>query len=160
MKIGDIMEWAECVGVIGAGECTDSVYGLARKVGYEIGKRGWMLICGGLGGVMEGSARGCQEAGGLTVGLLPGLEKASANPYITISLPTGLEEGRNLLLVRAADVLISIGGSYGTLSEIALGLKMDKPVIGLETWKDIKGIHYVSDPQEAIQSVTKFLSSG
>ena len=107
---------------------------------------------------MEGSARGCLEAGGVTVGLLPGLEKASANPYIKIPIPTGLDEGRNLLLVRAADVLISIGGAYGTLSEIALALKMNKPVVGLETWKDIQGVHYVSDTQEAIHRVTKFMS--
>lgn len=152
------MEWAGYVGVIGAGACDDSIYGLARRVGREIGERGWILICGGLGGVMEGSARGCLEAGGVTVGLLPGLEKAAANPYIKIPIPTGLEEGRNLLLVRAADVLISIGGAYGTLSEIALALKMNKPVVGLDTWKDIQGVHYVSDTQEAIQRVTKFMS--
>jgi uncharacterized protein (TIGR00725 family) len=159
-KKGDTMEWTEYVGVIGAGDCSDTIYGLAREIGYEIGKRGWMLVCGGLSGVMEGAAKGCHEAGGVTVGLLPGLEKASANPYIKIPIPTGLDEGRNLLLVRTADVLISIAGGYGTLSEIALALKMNKPVIGLETWKDIRGVHYVSEPKEAIYLVTKFLSPG
>ena len=116
------------------------------------------MVCGGMGGVMEGAARGCYEAGGMTVGLLPGLEKTSANPYIKIPIPTGLDEGRNLVLVRTADALISIAGGYGTLSEIALALKMNKPVIGLETWKDIGGVHYVSSPQEAIHSVTYILS--
>ena len=152
------MERTEYVGVIGAGECPDTVYGLAKEVGYAIGKRGWMLVCGGLGGVMEGAAKGCHEAGGVTVGLLPGLEKISANPYITVPIPTGLGEGRNLVLVRTADVLISIAGGYGTLSEIALALKMNKVVIGLETWKDIRGVRYVSNPKDAIHSVDRILS--
>ena len=152
------MEWSAYVGVVGAGDCSDSVYDLARQVGDGIGKRGWIMVCGGMGGVMEGAARGCYEAGGMTVGLLPGLEKTSANPYIKIPIPTGLDEGRNLVLVRTADALISIAGGYGTLSEIALALKMNKPVIGLETWKDIGGVHYVSSPQEAIHSVTYILS--
>ena len=152
------MEGTEYVGVIGAGECSDIIYGLAWQVGYGIGKRGWILVCGGLGGVMEGASKGCREAGGVTIGLLPGLEKASANPYIEIPIATGLEEGRNLVLVRTADVLISIAGGYGTLSEIALALKMKKPVIGLETWKDIRGVHYVSSPQETIHSANSILS--
>jgi uncharacterized protein (TIGR00725 family) len=151
------MEVPKYIGVIGAGECSESIYGLAREVGLEIGKRGWVLVCGGLGGVMEASARGCTEAGGLTVGILPGLEKASANAYIKIPLPTGLGEGRNLLVVRAAEVLISIAGGYGTLAEIALALKMDKPVIGLETWPDIPGIRYVSDCREAMQWVSNLV---
>ena len=109
---------------------------------------------------MEASARGCKEAGGLTVGILPGLEKGSANAYIKVPLATGLGEGRNLLVVRAADVLIAVAGGYGTLSEIALALKMNKPVIGLETWANIQGIRYVSDPREAMQWASKFLSPG
>lgn len=152
------MEWTQYVGVIGAGDCSDNTYETARRVGDEIGKRGWILVCGGLGGVMEGAARGCHEARGMTVGLLPGLEKASANPYIKIPIPTGLGEGRNLVLVRTADILISIAGGYGTLSEIALALKLNKPVIGLETWKDIRGVHYASSPREAMDWVTRILS--
>ena len=149
------MEKSIYVGVIGAGKCSDSTYRIAGNLGFEIGKRGWIMVCGGLGGVMEGAAKGCMEAGGMTVGILPGLERDTANPYIKIPLPTGLGEGRNLLVVRASDVLISISGGYGTLSEIALALKMNKPVVGLGTWKDIKGIHYVSDPLEAIQKVSE-----
>ena len=141
------------VGVIGSGECPDSIYRLASDVGFEVGRKGWILVCGGLGGVMEGAAKGCVEAGGNTVGILPGLKKSSANPYINIAIPTGLGDGRNLLVVRASDVLISVAGGYGTLSEIALALKMKRPVIGLKTWKDIEGIHYVSDPPEAIQRI-------
>lgn len=114
-------------------------------------------MCGGLGGVMEGAARGCMEAGGMTLGILPGLERGSANPYIQVALPTGLGDGRNLLVVRASDVLVAVAGGYGTLSEIALALKAGKPVIGLDTWKDIPGIHYAKDPMEAAGLVTTLL---
>lgn len=145
------------IGVIGAGDCSDAIAGLARDVGFEIGRRGWILICGGLGGVMTAAARGCVEAGGTTVGILPGMDKDSANPYISIPLPTGLYDGRNLLVVRASDVLIAISGGYGTLSEIALALKGGKPVIGLETWKDISGVRYVASAQEAIQAAASLL---
>lgn len=151
------MERPHHIGIIGTGTCPDTTYQLARNLGFEIGKRGWLLICGGLGGVMEGAARGCAEAGGLTVGLLPGLTKQSANPFIRIPIPTGLGDGRNLLVVRASDVVVAIAGGYGTLSEIALALKINKPVIGLDTWKEISGIHYVTDHREAIRSVIQFL---
>ncbi|MFH1351294.1 MAG: TIGR00725 family protein [Pseudomonadota bacterium] len=146
------------VGIIGAGACSDSVYEVARNVGHQIGQKGWVLVCGGLGGVMEGAARGCSEAGGMTVGILPGFERDHANPYIKISLPTGLGEGRNLLVVRASDSLVSIAGGYGTLSEIGLALKMKKPVVGLMTWEGIVGIQYVSDPNEAIQKISELAS--
>ena len=152
------MEVTEYIGVIGAGDCSETIYRLAEKLGFEIGKKGWIVVCGGLGGVMEGAARGCVEAGGTTIGILPGLDKRNANPYIKIPIPTGLGEGRNLLVVRASDLLVSISGGFGTLSEIALALKMNKPVIGLETWKNIEGVQYVGAPQEAIEVVTRYLS--
>lgn len=104
---------------------------------------------------MEAAARGCTEAGGTTVGILPGLDKSSANLYIKIPLATGMGEGRNLLVVRASDVLVAVSGGYGTLSEMALALKTHKPVIGLETWKDIQNVQYVSDPEEAIQKISE-----
>jgi len=145
------------IGVIGAGKCPDAIYRTAMNVGFEIGKRGWNLVCGGLGGVMEGAAKGCMEAGGMTIGILPGLKKESANPYIRMPIPTGLGDGRNLLVVRASDILIAIAGGHGTLSEIALALKSKKPVIGLETWNDIKGVLYVPDCQAAIRTVNEIL---
>jgi len=151
------MEMTKYVGVIGAGDCPDATGAIAREVGYEIGRRGWTLVCGGLGGVMRAAAKGCAEAGGTTVGILPGLDRGTANPYIQIALPTGLGEGRNLLVVRASDILIAIAGGYGTLSEIALALKGGKPVIGLETWHHISGIRHVTNPQEAIQAAASLL---
>jgi len=153
------MEKSFYIGVIGAGTCDDITYKVARDVGFEIGKRRWTLICGGLGGVMEGAAKGCSEAGGMTVGILPGLKRESANPYIRLPIPTGLGDGRNLLVVRASDILVAIEGGYGTLSEIALALKTNKPVIGLETWRDINGVYYASDFRNAIHTVEKILRS-
>jgi uncharacterized protein (TIGR00725 family) len=93
----------------------------------------------------------------MTVGILPGLDRRSANPYVNIAVPTGLGDGRNLLVVRSSDILVAVSGGYGTLSEIALALKADKPVIGLETWKDIPGVHYAVDHLEAVQLITTLL---
>jgi len=152
------MDRTRYVGVIGAGTCSDAVYELAREVGYEIGKRDWILVCGGLGGVMEGAARGCLEAGGRTVGILPGPDREDANPYISIALPTGFGEARNVLVVRASDVLIAVAGGYGTLSEIGLALKMGRGVIGLKTWQGIQGIEFATTPSEAIEMVLRRLS--
>ena len=145
------------IGVIGAGICPDRTYDLARDVGFEIGKNGWTLVCGGLEGVMEGAAKGCTEAGGMTIGILPGLDRDTANPYIRVPIPTGLGDGRNLLVVRASDILVAIAGGHGTLSEIALALKTEKPVIGLETWNDINGVLYASDYRDAIQKIEEIL---
>jgi uncharacterized protein (TIGR00725 family) len=153
------MNQRKYLGVIGAGECSEETFEQAREIGRLAGQIGWTLICGGLGGVMEGAARGCLEAGGLTVGLLPGVERSAANPFITIAIPTGLGEGRNLLVVRASDALIAVSGGYGTLSEIAFALKAGKTVIGLQTWKEIEGVQHVSTAAEAIERV-RFVLSG
>ncbi|MBW2104964.1 MAG: TIGR00725 family protein, partial [Deltaproteobacteria bacterium] len=136
------------IGVIGAGECSPYIYNQASELGHLIGKNGWVLFCGGLGGVMEGAAKGCYQSGGITVGILPGKEKDSANPFITLPIATGLGEGRNLLVVRASDVVVAIAGGYGTLSEIGFALKIGKPVIGLQTWPGIDGIDYVETPKQ------------
>jgi uncharacterized protein (TIGR00725 family) len=92
------------------------------------------VVCGGGGGVMEAVCRGAMSAGGTTVGLLPGLDRAGGNPHLSVSVPTGMGQGRNLLLVRSSDALVAVGGGFGTLSEIALALRTGTPVIGLATW--------------------------
>ena len=138
------------IGVIGAGSCDTHAYALAREIGYQIGQNGWILVCGGLGGVMEAAARGCTEARGMTVGILPGLDHSAANQYIRVPIPTGLGEARNALVVRASHALVAISGGYGTLSEIALGLKTGKPVFGLETWQGIEGVRYAESPSHVI----------
>jgi hypothetical protein len=122
------------IGVIGAGTCTSEVASLAYDVGKLIAHNSAILVCGGLGGVMEHASRGARDAGGLTVGILPGFDMTDANPYIDIAIPTGLSHARNVLVVRSSMAVIAVQGSYGTLSEIAIALKLEKPVIGLNTW--------------------------
>ena len=132
--------------VIGPG---DEPIVAAAEVGRLLAERGAVLVCGGLGGVMEGACRGAKEAGGLTVGILPGGDRADANPFVDVVLPTGLGEARNALLVEAADVAIAIGRGYGTLSEVALALKAGKRVIGLDTW-EIEGVTAAEGPEAAV----------
>ena len=145
------------VGVIGAGSCSVAEADQARIVGRLIARRGWALLCGGLGGVMEAACQGAAEEGGLTVGILPGTDAASANPYVRLSLPTGLDYARNVVLVRASQALIAIAGEYGTLSEIAIGLKLGKPIAALGSWPDIEGLSQVSLPEEAVALVAHHL---
>jgi uncharacterized protein (TIGR00725 family) len=111
---------------------------------------GATLVCGGLGGVMEGACRGAREGGGQTVGILPGQDKAQANRYVDIPIVTDLGQARNVLVVRNSDLLIAISGGYGTLSEISIALKIGKPVIGLATWPNIDGVQYVGTADEAL----------
>lgn len=138
------------IGVIGAGSCNEDIYELAHEVGVGIAKMGAILVCGGLGGVMEGACRGACEVGGQTVGILPGPDRAHANPYVTIPIVTDLGHARNVLIVRSSDLLIAISGGYGTLSEISIGLKLKKPVIGLSTWPNIGEVKYVATSEEAL----------
>ncbi len=142
------------IGVIGAGQHNEDTDRTAFEVGVEVARSGAVLICGGLGGVMESAARGAREEKGMTVGILPGPNKAEANPFIQIPIPTDLGHARNAVVVRASDAVIAIGGGYGTLSEIALALKMGKPVVGLNTW-DIPGVHPVTNAQEAVRVALK-----
>ena len=121
----------------------------AAEVGRLIAERGAVLVCGGRGGAMEAACRGAKEVGGLTVGILPGPDRSEANPFVDVVLPTGLGEARNALVVGAADVVIAIGGGYGTLSEIALALKVGKRVIGLGTW-EIEGVVAAESPEAAV----------
>jgi uncharacterized protein (TIGR00725 family) len=107
-----------------------------------------VVVCGGLGGVMEAACRGAKEAGGQTVGILPGSDRAAANEFVDVAIPTGLGEARNALVVRAADALIAVGGGYGTLSEIALALKAGKRVVGVDSW-EIDGVVVTADPVAA-----------
>lgn len=107
---------------------------------------------------MEAACRGARGAGGTSLGLLPGADRADANPDVSVAVPTGLGEARNALVVRAADALVAIGGSYGTLSEVALALRAGKPVIGLGTW-DIDGVQVASDPEAAVRAAFDSLSA-
>lgn len=142
------------VAVVGGHKCSEEVYSLAQETGKLIAKRGWVLICGGLSGVMEAACKGAKEEGGLTVGILPGYDGREANNYLDVKIPTGLGYARNILVVRACDVIIAIDGEYGTLSEIAFAFSEGKQVYGINTW-DIKGIQEVKTPQQAIEKIGK-----
>jgi len=122
------------VGVAGASRPEPPLLDQAEVLGRRLGEAGAVVVCGGGPGVMEAVCRGAQSVGGTTIGLLPGLDRAEGNPYLTVSIPTGLGQGRNLLLVRSSDAVIAVGGGFGTLSEIALALRTGTPVIGLATW--------------------------
>ena len=144
------------IAVLGPHDCSESERVLGIAVGAEIARRGAVLICGGLGGMMEAAARGAHKQGGLTVGILPGDRADGANAFITLPLPTGLGAIRNAVIVRASDAVIAIRGGYGTLSEIAFALRLGVPVVGLKTWSVAKdgqtdeGIHTVETPEEAV----------
>lgn len=137
------------VAVVGAGEYEEKRCDLAREMGRKIAEHGHVLITGGLGGVMEAATQGAREAGGVTVGILPG-EKETANRYVSVAIGTGMGHGRNAIIVRSADVVIALPGLYGTLSEIALALKMDKMVIDLGDW-NVDGMLKATSPEEAIK---------
>jgi hypothetical protein len=140
------------VAVVGPGDATAEERAVAEEVGRELGRRGAVVVCGGLGGVMEAACRGAREEGGTTVGILPGAERDGANEFVDIALSTGLGEARNVLVVRAADSLVAVGGGFGTLSEIALALKAGKPVIGLGTWELGAGIQAAESAVEAVDA--------
>lgn len=139
------------IAVIGGGDCSKDICKLAEEVGERIAKAGAVLVCGGLGGVMEAASKGAKKQGGTTIGILPGIDKSQANSYIDFPIVTGLGEGRNLLVVRNSDVVIALPGEYGTLSEIAFCLKLGKPIIGLSTWDVSEDIIKAKNPEEAIR---------
>jgi len=136
------------IAVTGAAEANGTEYAAAREVGRLLAENGTVLVCGGLAGVMEAACRGCREGGGTTVGILPGT--GGENPYIAIAIRTGLGHARNILVARSGDAMIAIGGGYGTLSEIAIALKIGCPVFGLGTW-DIPGVVPCGSPGEAVR---------
>lgn len=139
------------VGVIGSGSCSPREGLLAYEVGAEIARRGALLVCGGLGGVMEQACRGCMEAGGVTLGILPGTRRKEANPYVSYALTTGMGEMRNFLVVRCSDVLIAVTGGYGTLSEASIALKEGKKVVALQFPFALPDTLRAGSPVEAVE---------
>ncbi|WP_421735834.1 TIGR00725 family protein [Cellulomonas sp.] len=123
------------VGVVGPSDASLDELDAAEELGRGLAQRGQVVVCGGLGGVMAAVSRGAAAAGGTVVGLLPGSDRADANPDLTVAIPTGLGELRNALLVRSSDVVVSVGGSWGTLSEVALAVRTGVPVIAIGGWR-------------------------
>ena len=138
------------VAVVGASEATATDIEDAEQVGRLLGASGAIVVCGGRGGVMAAASRGAAGAGGMVIGMLPGDGRDDANEWVTVAIPTGIGELRNGLIVRTADAMVAVGGAYGTLSEIALGLHSGLKVYGLHTW-EIEGIEKVATPGEAVQ---------
>jgi uncharacterized protein (TIGR00725 family) len=153
------------IAVLGPGTCNEATAAFAREVGRLLAQHGVTLICGGRGGVMEAACRGAKEAGGVTIGILPGESAAEANPFVTIPIVTGLGEARNLIIVRSARAVIAVGGEYGTLSEIAFALKFGVPIIGLRSWRLARGdvpdrmIIETETPEAAVAAALQAMTS-
>ncbi len=144
------------IGVIGASSCDEFLGSVAEKTGRLIAENGWILITGGMGGVMEYASKGAKSKNGLVVGIIPSDKKDDGNPYMDIKIITGMNEARNQIIVLSADFLIAIGGGYGTLSEIAFGLKREKYIFGINTW-EIEGVKKVNTPEEAIERIKELI---
>jgi uncharacterized protein (TIGR00725 family) len=153
------------IGVIGGSEVSAPIACLAEEVGREIARRGAALVCGGMGGVMEAACKGTSEAGGLTIGILPGDSRREANPYVKIPIITGIGYARNVAVVKTSQAVIAIDGSYGTLTEIAYALQSGIPMIGLGTWsisrdgKTDKNIIIAKNPAEAVDKAMKLVEN-
>lgn len=151
------------IAVIGGGDVTPPVAAIAEEVGREIARHSAVLLCGGLGGVMEAACRGADGEGGLTVGILPGDDRRVANPYVRIPIATGIGYARNAAVAKSAQAVIAIDGSYGTLTEIAYALQGGIPVIGLDTWsiaidgREDTRIIRAGSPGEAVEKALELI---
>jgi uncharacterized protein (TIGR00725 family) len=140
------------VAVVGSGTATGELYERAREVGRLVAKRGGVVVCGGLSGVMEAAARGAAEAGGTAIGILPDEDRGRANGYLSYSVATGAGQARNLAVVCSGDVVIAVGGEYGTLSEMGLALKVGRSVVALEGWDLGDHVSVAASPAEAVEA--------
>ncbi|MGH7274528.1 MAG: TIGR00725 family protein [Nitrospiria bacterium] len=145
------------IGVIGSSKCGPQLARMAEEVGRRIAEGGGILVCGGLGGVMQAAAMGAKQAGGQTIGILPDDKAETANPYIDFPISTGMGYARNVIIVKTADVLIAVEGKYGTLSEVAYALIFDKPLISLGSWEVDPKVLRAKDPQEAVEMAFRAL---
>ncbi len=139
------------IGVIGGAACSQSQAEAAYRVGSLIAQSRGILICGGMGGVMEAACRGAWDHGGITVGILPGSSVREGNDFLTVPLATGMGYARNVLVVLSSQALIAVGGKYGTLSELAYAAQFGVPVFGLSTWKLRLPMKHVRSPAEAVR---------
>ncbi|MGH7814353.1 MAG: TIGR00725 family protein [Candidatus Binataceae bacterium] len=137
------------IAVIGAGDAPPALCEAAREVGREIATRGAVLICGGRVGVMEAAAAGAQEAGGHTIGILPGYDRSAANQHIEYVIATGMGEARNAIIVASADAIVALAGEGGTLAEIGFAKKLGKPLVALNSWHEIDGLYRAKPPADA-----------
>lgn len=147
------------ISVIGASEASPELAALAEEIGFEIARRNHILVCGGLGGVMDAAAKGANRADGVSLGILPGDTRQSASKYLTLSIPTSMSHGRNFLVVLSGDGVIAVDGEFGTLSEIAFAVKLGKPLVIMEGWGIDKISHapgiasYAKTAKEAVDMI-------
>ncbi|MFQ6617906.1 MAG: TIGR00725 family protein [Fidelibacterota bacterium] len=146
----ELIRGRKFIAVIGGSTCPGEILELAEQVGEEIAKFNGILVCGGLGGVMEASCRGAKSFGGVTIGILPGDDPADANPFVDIPIATGMGISRNQIIIKSSNAAVAIDGKYGTLSEICFCLQLNVPVIGLRTW-DIEGVIPSDTAKEAVR---------
>jgi uncharacterized protein (TIGR00725 family) len=158
---------APWIAIVGPGrDATPAELAEAEAAGAAVAEAGGILVCGGLGGVMEAACRGARSCGGMTVGLLPGHDREEANGWVALALPTGLGEARNALIVRAASAVVAIGGGWGTLSEIALALRAGVPVLGVGTWElaragvPAEGVTAMDDGRAAVDEALRRVGHG
>ncbi len=149
------MRRARVISVIGAGNAPATLRRLAYQAGREIARRGAVLACGGRGGVMEAAAAGARAAGGHTIGILPGYDRAEANRHIEFAIATGMGEARNAIVVASADAVIALAGEGGTLAEIGYAIKMKKPVVAVAAWAEIAGLEHANSPADAVACALK-----
>jgi uncharacterized protein (TIGR00725 family) len=145
------------VSVVGSGTASGELYEMAWEIGRLVAERGGTLICGGRSGVMEAAARGATEAGGTAIGILPDEDRTRANEYLSYSIATGTGHARNLAVVCSGDVVIAVGGEYGTLSEIGLARKVGRPVVALRGWELGEHVSVASSPEKAVEAAFGFL---
>ena len=138
------------VAIVGSGAATGDLYEKAREVGRLVAERGGIVVCGGLSGVMEAAARGAMEGGGTTIGILPDEDRGRANGYLSLSVASGMGQARNLAVVCSGDVVVAVGGEYGTLSEVGLALKVGRPVVSLGSWDLGDHVVVAATPREAV----------
>lgn len=143
------------ISVVGAGKCSKKLQELAELVGRTIAEHDAVLLCGGLGGVMEAAARGAKSAGGATIGIIPTDRKSDANEYLDYVIVTGMGEGRNMLVAKSADAMIALPGKYGTLTEMAFALLNQIPVISISAWKLGDEVLQIEDPAEAVKQAVE-----
>lgn len=152
-----VRERGPIIAVCGAGQADAGTAALADAVGYELARAGAIVVCGGLSGVMESVCAGAKRGGGLTVGIIPGPDIAAANPYVDVPIATGMEDGRNAIITHTAEAVIALRGSYGTLSEVALALKMGKPVCTIGDWCPIDRVMVYQTPVDAVRGTLALL---
>lgn len=148
------------ISVVGAGTAGEAEQAVAHRVGVEIASAGAVLVCGGLGGVMAAACRGATEAGGRTLGILPGSDPTAANPWVEVAVPSGMGHARNVLVVQSGEAVVALPGSHGTQSEVAIALKIGRPVVGLGAWHQMAGVVPAADPAQAVAAALELARAG